>query len=188
MILAGDGARRTQRGNNNAYNQWHGCLVGAPGWYDGSSRVLSFTLAGFDGDDDVHVVLNMDHQDLDFELPAVAQRRWRRVFDTSLPAPGGRLGAGGGAGGSRATDLSGRRAPQSSSRRRSDRAGKETTSTTTLWPTRVIKGRSGSQPLDAGSQTSMVTPEFEVSARLSVRVVRLLSSLKNRLPVPSTSG
>ena len=141
MILAGDEARRTQRGNNNAWCQaneiswldwervaaneplrrfwkllidfrkrhralrrdaffdgarnergvddvqWHGCLVGAPGWNDGSSRVLSFTLAGFDGDADVHVILNMDDQDLDFELPAVEARGWRRAFDTALPEP-----------------------------------------------------------------------------------------------------
>jgi isoamylase len=66
---------------------WHGCLLGAPGWYDGSSRVLSFTLAGFDGDDDVHVILNMDDQDLDFQLPPVERRGWRRAFDTSLPSP-----------------------------------------------------------------------------------------------------
>src|SRR4029450_13025135 len=46
----------------------------------------------------------------------------------------------------------------------------------------------GSQLLDAASQTSMVTPVPEVSARLSVRVALSLSSLKNRLPVPSTSG
>ncbi len=125
MILAGDEARRTQRGNNNAWCQaneiswldwdrvaandslrrfwkllidfrkrhrvlrrdsffdgsrnergvgdvqWHGCLLGAPGWDDGSSRVLSFTLGGFGGDPDVHVILNMDDRDLDFQLPAV---------------------------------------------------------------------------------------------------------------------
>ena len=125
MILAGDEVRRTQRGNNNAWNQdneiswldwdraaqneplrrfwkllidfrkqhptlrrdsflddgdvqWHGCVLGAPGWSDPSSRVLSFTLA------DVHVILNMDDQELDFELPP---RAWRRAFDTSLPVP-----------------------------------------------------------------------------------------------------
>jgi isoamylase len=141
MILAGDEARRTQQGNNNAWCQanemswldwervaaneplrrfwklligfrkrhralrrnsffdgarnergvadieWHGCLVGAPGWYDGSSRVLAFTLGGFEGDADVHVILNMDDQSLDFELPAVEGRGWRRAFDTALPAP-----------------------------------------------------------------------------------------------------
>jgi isoamylase len=142
MILGGDEARRTQRGNNNAYNQdelswidselvadnhglrrfwrllidfrkrhrslrrtsffdgtrnerererddiqWHGCLVGAPGFDDGASRVLSFTLAGFDGEEDVHVILNMDDQDLDFELPPVIGREWLRAFDTGLALP-----------------------------------------------------------------------------------------------------
>jgi isoamylase len=128
MILAGDEARRTQRGNNNPWNQandiswldwgrvesheplrrfwkllidfrkrhgtlngnaflgaqdvqWHGCLLGAPGWNDPSSRVLSFTLS------DVHVILNMDDRDLDFELPAIEGGCWRRAFDTGLPAP-----------------------------------------------------------------------------------------------------
>jgi isoamylase len=126
MILAGDEAARTQKGNNNAWSQaneiswvdwarvaeyeplgrfwkllidfrrrhavlrrdtflgdadihWHGCLLNAPGWNDGASRVLAFTLDG------VHVILNMDDQDLDFELPP--GREWRRAFDTSLPAP-----------------------------------------------------------------------------------------------------
>jgi isoamylase len=141
MLLAGDEARRTQRGNNNAYCQaneiswldweriaaidplrrfwkllidfrkrhralrrntffdgarnergvadvqWHGCLLGAPGWNDGSSRVLSFTLAGSEGHADVHVILNMDDQSLDFELPVVDGYGWRRAFDTALPAP-----------------------------------------------------------------------------------------------------
>jgi isoamylase len=125
MILAGDEARRTQQGNNNAWNQdnevswldwdrlaaneplrrfwkhlidfrkrhpalrretfldagdvrWHGCLLDAPGWNDPSSRVLSFTLGG------VHVILNMDDQELDFQLPP---GEWRRAFDTSLASP-----------------------------------------------------------------------------------------------------
>jgi isoamylase len=124
MILAGDEARRTQRGNNNAWNQgneiswvdwgrvgandslrrfwkllidfrrrhpalrqeefggaeyrWHGCLLDEPGWNDPSSRVLAFTLDG------VHVILNMDDADLDFQLPA---GEWLRAFDTSLASP-----------------------------------------------------------------------------------------------------
>src|SRR5207248_1227053 len=141
MILAGDEARRTQRGNNNAYNQdneiswidwdrvrqneplvrfwrllidfrkrhaalrrerffdgarnergvadvaWHGCLLGAPGWNDPGSRVLAFTLGGFGGEPDLHVILNMDPQDLDFELPALDGRRWLCAFDTARPSP-----------------------------------------------------------------------------------------------------
>jgi glycogen operon protein len=133
MILAGDEARRTQRGNNNPYNQdnetswfdwtlvdrhggllrfwrllldfrrrhpalraprfydgtpnehgapdiaWHGCLLGRPGFDDPSSRVLAFTVDGA-----VHVILNMDDHDLEFELDG---RPWRRAFDTSLRSP-----------------------------------------------------------------------------------------------------
>jgi glycogen operon protein len=125
MILAGDEARRTQQGNNNAYNQdnevswldwdrgaaneplrrfwrllidfrkrspalrrdtflgsgdvrWHGSLLDAPGWNDPSSRVLAFTL------EDVHVILNMEDEELDFQLPP---GEWRRAFDTSLASP-----------------------------------------------------------------------------------------------------
>jgi glycogen operon protein len=125
MILAGDEARRTQQGNNNAWNQdnevswldwgrgaaneplrrfwrllidfrrrhpalrrdtfpgsgdmrWHGCLLDEPGWNDPSSRVLAFTLA------DVHVILNMEDRELDFQLPP---GDWRRAFDTSLASP-----------------------------------------------------------------------------------------------------
>jgi isoamylase len=66
---------------------WHGCALGAPGWNDPGSRVLSFTLGGFGGEPDVHAILNMDPQDLDFELPAVESRRWLRAFDTALPSP-----------------------------------------------------------------------------------------------------
>jgi isoamylase len=32
-------------------------------------------------------MLNMSVQDLDFDIPPVATRRWRRAIDTSLPAP-----------------------------------------------------------------------------------------------------
>jgi glycogen operon protein len=67
--------------------EWHGSLLAAPGWNDPSSRVLSFTLAGFDGDPDLHVILNMDPGPLEFELRPIASRRWLRAFDTSLAPP-----------------------------------------------------------------------------------------------------
>jgi isoamylase len=66
---------------------WHGCTLNSPGWSDPGSSVLAFTMGGFDGDDDLHVMLNMANQDLDFEIPPVAGRRWRRAVDTSLPSP-----------------------------------------------------------------------------------------------------
>jgi isoamylase len=66
---------------------WHGCQLGAPGWNDPTSRVLSFTLGGLGSDPDLHVILNMDRQELDFQLPQIAARRWLRAFDTARPAP-----------------------------------------------------------------------------------------------------
>jgi glycogen operon protein len=72
---------------------WHGCALGAPGWFDPASRVLSFTLAGYGDEPDIHVILNMDDQELDFELPTVAGG-WRRAFDTALAAPSDAVPAG----------------------------------------------------------------------------------------------
>jgi glycogen operon protein len=66
---------------------WHGCRLGHPGWSDPSSAVLAFTLGGFAGEPDLHVMLNMDGQDLDFDLPPVPGRSWFRVVDTSLASP-----------------------------------------------------------------------------------------------------
>jgi glycogen operon protein len=143
MLLAGDEAGRTQKGNNNAYCQdneiswfnwqdtknnkillqfaknmiafrnensllrrgrffdgsinqrgipdvsWHGCKLNAPGWNDAASRVLAFTLGSFcEGEPDLHVILNMAGEALDFELPELpAGLTWYRAIDTSLPAP-----------------------------------------------------------------------------------------------------
>lgn len=66
---------------------WHGCDLEQPGWTDPQSRVLAFTLAGFLDDPDIHVMLNMETQDLDFAIPPVAGRHWHRAADTGLPAP-----------------------------------------------------------------------------------------------------
>ncbi|HZR38603.1 MAG TPA: glycogen debranching protein GlgX [Ktedonobacteraceae bacterium] len=74
---------------------WHGCRLNSPGWFDPDSHVLAFTLGGFaeekDGPEgaDIHVMLNMDAQDLDFDIPPLAGRRWYRVVDTALPSPQG---------------------------------------------------------------------------------------------------
>ena len=66
---------------------WHGCKLNEPGWNDPYARVLSFTLAGLDGTDDLHVILNMFWEGLDFELPSIPGRRWVRAVDTTLAAP-----------------------------------------------------------------------------------------------------
>jgi glycogen operon protein len=66
---------------------WHGCALNSPGWNDPTSRVLSFTMGGFENDADLHVILNMDESDLEFELPRVKGRKWLRAVDTGLDSP-----------------------------------------------------------------------------------------------------
>ncbi len=66
---------------------WHGCRLNSPGWYDPNSSVLGFTMGGFDGDADLHVMLNMDWQNLDFDIPSIERRKWFRAVDTALPSP-----------------------------------------------------------------------------------------------------
>jgi isoamylase len=71
---------------------WHGCRLNSPDWNDASSRVLACTLGGFSQEDrsddvDIHVMLNMEWEDLDFEVPPLADRKWYRVVDTAESSP-----------------------------------------------------------------------------------------------------
>ncbi|MGW3050554.1 MULTISPECIES: glycogen debranching protein GlgX [Kitasatospora] len=66
---------------------WHGTKLEQPGWEDTGARVLSFTLAGFGEEPDLHVILNMFHLGLDFELPHIPGRPWHRVADTAQDSP-----------------------------------------------------------------------------------------------------
>ncbi len=71
---------------------WHGCRLNPPDWNDPSAHALSFTMGGFPDDnghesDDIHVILNMYWQDLDFDIPVVDGRRWYKIIDTSQPSP-----------------------------------------------------------------------------------------------------
>lgn len=66
---------------------WHGTKLSSPGWDDPLSRVLSFTLGGFEGEADIHVILNMYWEALDFEIPSIKDREWYRVVDTALASP-----------------------------------------------------------------------------------------------------
>jgi isoamylase len=66
---------------------WHGCQLSGPGWNDPECRVLAFTMGGFEGDADLHVMLNMHWEALGFQIPTVQGRNWYRVVDTSLPSP-----------------------------------------------------------------------------------------------------
>ena len=45
------------------------------------------TLAGFHGEEDIHVMMNMHWDMQDFELPSLADRRWFRLVSTADSAP-----------------------------------------------------------------------------------------------------
>jgi isoamylase len=67
---------------------WHGCQLGAPGWDDPGGRALAFTLGALGSEqDDLHVILNMSDDALEFELPELAGRAWSRAVDTALASP-----------------------------------------------------------------------------------------------------
>lgn len=67
---------------------WHGCALNAPDWEDPNARVLAYTLGGMQGDEaDIHIMMNMYWEPLDFALPSVPVRCWYRAVDTSLCAP-----------------------------------------------------------------------------------------------------
>jgi glycogen operon protein len=66
---------------------WHGTQLNKPGWNDQNARCLAYTRGGFGRQPDVHVVLNMYWGALDFEVPIVPGRQWRRLVDTALPSP-----------------------------------------------------------------------------------------------------
>jgi glycogen operon protein len=66
---------------------WHGTKLNCPGWDDPGGRALGVTLAGFDGDGDIHIMLNMYWESLDFELPLVPGMIWLRAMDTSQVPP-----------------------------------------------------------------------------------------------------
>ncbi len=66
---------------------WHGTRLNQPGWSDPEARALGMTLAGFDGDSDLHVMMNMYWESLDFEVPEVVGRRWLLAIDTARSSP-----------------------------------------------------------------------------------------------------
>lgn len=80
------------RGNTNKRGlkdiDWHGCKLYSPGWNDTSSKVLAFTIASFSDDHpDIHVMMNMEYQALEFEMPTLNDGNWYRFVDTDLDSP-----------------------------------------------------------------------------------------------------
>ena len=84
-------ARYRSPGDSNARGLkdlvWHGTTLGSPAWDDPNGRAVSFTMAGFDDDPDLHVMMNMHWDALDFELPAVPGRVWHLTVDTDALSP-----------------------------------------------------------------------------------------------------
>jgi glycogen operon protein len=76
--------------------EWHGTMLGLPGWDDHSAHALGMTLAGLDGGPDIHVMMNMwdgrvddKHvvKSLPFQVPEIAGRSWYRAVDTARTPP-----------------------------------------------------------------------------------------------------
>ena len=67
---------------------WHGLALNDAGWDDGNARLLAFTLAGLDeGEEHLHVLLNMWDDAMQFAVPPIDGRRWYKAIDTvSSPA------------------------------------------------------------------------------------------------------
>jgi glycogen operon protein len=67
---------------------WHGARLDEAPWSDAGGRLLRFTIAGrADGEDDLHVILNMSEEGVALDLPRVAGRVWQLAVDTARGAP-----------------------------------------------------------------------------------------------------
>ena len=65
---------------------WHGCRLNGAGFNDPNCRILAFTMGGVSEEADLHIMMNMEGQDLDFDLPTVPGRKWsRRRYKGSRP-------------------------------------------------------------------------------------------------------
>ena len=73
---------------------WHGCKLYSPGWDDPYARALSFTMGEPGDEEDIHVMMNMYWEPLEFEIPELRERSWYRAVDTFLPSPQDIAGAG----------------------------------------------------------------------------------------------
>jgi isoamylase len=74
--------------NRSAEIHWYGESLDAPDWQHPRACVLCFTLPGTAPQEPaLHVMINMAPGARKLPLPDVAARSWRRVADTTLPAP-----------------------------------------------------------------------------------------------------
>jgi isoamylase len=69
--------------------EWHGVTLNQPDWGE-HSHSLAFTFSSLSARYLIHGLLSAYWEPLTFELPPgpeSAERGWRRVIDTGLPAP-----------------------------------------------------------------------------------------------------
>jgi glycogen operon protein len=66
---------------------WHGTRLGTPGWDEPDARALACTLGGEGDEPDLHVMMNMYWEPLEFELMPIPGRDWATAINTALPAP-----------------------------------------------------------------------------------------------------
>jgi glycogen operon protein len=64
---------------------WHGTTLNSPGFDDTEARALACTIAGIGGTADLHVMLNMYWEPLDFEVPP--GETWQISIDTFAESP-----------------------------------------------------------------------------------------------------
>ena len=63
---------------------WHGIRLNEPAWHDGMTQFLAFTIAGLNtSEEDLHAMLNMADVAIDAPLPAMPDRDWYAMVDTS---------------------------------------------------------------------------------------------------------
>jgi isoamylase len=74
-----------ERGSKDV--SWHGTELNKPGWNDPNARALGMTVAGFNGEPDIHMMMNMYWESLNFELPAVPGWSWFKAVDTAEAPP-----------------------------------------------------------------------------------------------------
>jgi glycogen operon protein len=71
--------------------RWHGLVLGVPPWDDpdgDAHGVLACTLAAAaDGEEALHVILNLGDTDRELPLPALARGRWHMAIDTAAESP-----------------------------------------------------------------------------------------------------
>ncbi|GIF38050.1 glycogen debranching protein GlgX [Actinoplanes xinjiangensis] len=71
---------------------WHGTLLSPPDFDDPQGRAFACTLTGIGGEPDLHLMMNMHTEPLEFTLDP--RRRWARVVDTALGSPADIAGPG----------------------------------------------------------------------------------------------